>query len=341
MKCSFLLVFVALFRFTANASGQTTVSIHMKNVEISKVFSILEKESGYHFLFNSRLPGIHKLVDVDFDNADISQVLNSIFAGTNLQFKMLDNKLIVVNSSDLNQDIIVKGKVVGDNNEALSSVSVEVKGSTTGTTTDANGMFTISVPENGILVFSSVGFVSQEINVSNQTVLNVHLIPSSNILNQVVVIGYGTQKKLDVTGSISHVKGDELAKQPVLTATQALQGHVAGVQVTSSGQPGSLPQVIIRGSGSILAGANPLYIVDGIWTDDITNINTSDILSVDILKDASASSIYGVRGANGVILISTKQGSGKMKINFSANVGIQQAAYIVPMLLNILIIARQ
>jgi TonB-dependent starch-binding outer membrane protein SusC len=331
MKCSFLLVFVTLVWFSANASGQPLLSIHMKNAEIKQVLSTLEKQSGYHFLFNSRLPGIHKLVDVDVDNADISQVLNSIFAGTNLQFKMLDNKLIVVNSSDVNQDIIVKGKVVGDNNEALSSVSVEVKGSTTGTTTDANGMFTISVPENGILVFSSVGFVSQEINVSNQTVLNVHLIPSTSNLNQVVVIGYGTQKKLDVTGAISHVKGDELAKQPVLTATQALQGHVAGVQVTSSGQPGSLPQVIIRGSGSILLGGNPLYIVDGIWTDDITNINTSDILSVDILKDASASSIYGVRGANGVILISTKQGSGKMKINFSANIGIQQAAYIVPM----------
>ena len=331
MKCSFLLVFVALFRFTANASGQPLVSIHLKNVEISQVFSTLEKESGYHFLFNSRIPDIHKIVDVDADNADISQVLNNIFTGTRLQYKMLDNKLIVVTSSDMNQDNILKGKVVGDNNEALSSVSVTVKGNTSGTTTDSNGMFTISVPENAILVFSSVGYISQEISVRNQTTLNVHLVPSTSNLNQVVVVGYGTQKRLDVTGAIAHVKGDELSKQPVLTATQALQGQVAGVQVTSSGQPGSLPQVVIRGSGSILAGGNPLYIVDGIWTDDITNINTADILSVDILKDASACSIYGVRGANGVILISTRQGSGKMKINFSANIGSQQAAYVVPM----------
>ncbi len=116
-----------------------------------------------------------------------------------------------------------------------------------------------------------------------------------------------------------------------MTATQALQGKVAGVQITSSGQPGSLPQVTIRGAGSILGGANPLYVVDGIWTDDITNINTADILSMDVLKDASSASIYGVRGANGVILITTRQGSGKMKVSYSGTAGMTQAAYVVPM----------
>jgi TonB-linked SusC/RagA family outer membrane protein len=331
MKCSFLLVFVALLRFTANAAGQTPVSIHMKNVEIDQVFATLEKESGYHFLFNSRLTGIHKMVDVDVDNADISDVLKSIFTGTNLQYKMLDNKLIVISSSDVKQDRIVKGKVTGEKNEALANVSVTIKGVTGGTTTDESGAFTISVPDNAVLVFSSIGYTEQEVNVGTQTSLIVHLVLTTNSLNQVVVVGYGTQKKLDVTGAIAHVRGDELSKQPVLTATQALQGQVAGVQVTSSGQPGSLPQVVIRGSGSILAGGNPLYIVDGIWTSDITNINTADITSVDILKDASACSIYGVRGANGVILITTRQGTGKMKVNFSANIGTQQAAYIVPM----------
>ncbi len=332
MKCSFLLVFIALFRLTANASGQPTVSIHMKNAEINLVLSTLEKESGYHFLFNSRLPDIHKVVDVDADNADISQILKIIFAGTSLQFKMLDNKLIVVSSADMNQDIVVKGVVTGENNEPLPGVSISIKGAKVGgTTTDASGAFSISVPENSILVFTSVGYIEQEINVRNQTSINIRLAQSTSNLQQVVVVGYGTQKKVDVTGAVAHVKGEELAKQPVLTVTQALQGQVAGVQVTSSGQPGSLPQVVIRGSGSILAGANPLYIVDGIWTDDITNINTADILSVDILKDASACSIYGVRGANGVVLISTRQGNGKLRVNFSANLGEQQAAYVVPM----------
>ncbi|HEY2648842.1 MAG TPA: carboxypeptidase-like regulatory domain-containing protein, partial [Puia sp.] len=219
IKCSILMVFVTLLWFSANASGQPLVSIHMKNAEISQVFTTLEKESGYHFLFNSRLQDIHKLVDVDVDDADITQVLKTIFAGTNLQYKMLENKLIVITSTDAVQDIIVRGKVVGDNGEALGSVSVTVKGVKAGTTSDSNGVFVISVPENAVLVFSSVGYVSQEVNVGSQTTLNVHLVPSTGNLNQVVVVGYGTQKKLDVTGAIAHVKGDELSKQPVLTAT--------------------------------------------------------------------------------------------------------------------------
>ena len=259
MKCSFLLVFIALFRLTANASGQPTVSIHMKNAEINLVLSTLEKESGYHFLFNSRLPDIHKVVDVDADNADISQILKIIFAGTSLQFKMLENKLIVVSSADVNQDIIVKGVVTGDNNEPLPGVSISIKGAKVGgTTTDASGAFSISVPENSILVFTSVGYIEQEINVRDQTSINIHLAQSTSNLQQVIVVGYGTQKKVDVTGAVAHVKGEELAKQPVLTVTQALQGQVAGVQVTSSGQPGSLPQVVIRGSGSIFSRSESL-----------------------------------------------------------------------------------
>ena len=229
------------------------------------------------------------------------------------------------------QDITISGQVNGENGEPLSGVSVSVKGGSAGTTTDSSGHFKLVVPEKSILVISYVGYQTQEKAVNNQTTINISLAKSTQSLDQVVVVGYGTQRRIDVTGSVTHIKGDELSKQPVLTATQAIQGKAAGVQVISSGEPGSSPQVIIRGAGSILAGANPLYVVDGIWTDDITNINTSDILSVDILKDASACSIYGVRGANGVILITTKQGNGKIKVNYNLNLGIQQAAHVVPM----------
>jgi TonB-dependent starch-binding outer membrane protein SusC len=331
MKLSLLLIFFSALRFTAAADGQSPVTLHIKNVEISQLFGTLEKQTGYHFLFNSRLPAIHKLVNVDVDNADIKEVLNIVFTGTGLIYKMLDNKLIVISSDDVNQDIIITGLVTNENGEPLPGVSISVKETKLGTSTDNSGKFSISAAPDATLSISYVGFVTQEVAVNNQTELNVKLVQSSRVMDQVVVVGYGTQRKIDVTGSVGHVKGDELAKQPVLTATQAIQGKVAGVQVISSGQPGSLPQVIIRGTGSILAGANPLYIVDGIWTDDITNINTADILSVDVLKDASACSIYGVRGANGVILITTRQGSGKMKVNYSANIGFQQAAHIVPM----------
>ncbi len=331
MKLSFLVIFLGALSFSAAATGQSPVTLHIKNVEISQLFGTLEKQTGYHFLFNSRLPAIHKLVNVDVDNADIKEVLNIVLSGTGLIYKMLDNKLIVISSDQVNQDIVITGLVTNENGEPLSGVSISVNETKSGTSTDNSGKFTISAPPDATLTISYVGFVTQSVPVNNQTTLNVKLVQSSRVMDQVVVVGYGTQRKIDVTGSVGHVKGDELVKQPVLTATQAIQGKVAGVQVVSSGQPGSSPQVIIRGTGSILAGANPLFIVDGIWTDDITNINTADILSVDVLKDASACSIYGVRGANGVILITTRQGSGKMKVNYSANIGFQQAAHIVPM----------
>jgi TonB-dependent starch-binding outer membrane protein SusC len=331
MKGSFLLVFVALLQFTANAAGQTPVSIHMKNVEINQVFATLEKESGYHFLFNSRLTGLNKLVNVDADNADISEVLKSIFAGTNLQYKMLDNKLIVISSSDVDQDIVISGKVTNQNNEPLPGVSITVKGRATGTTSDANGNFTLSVPENGVIEISSIGYLSQELPVNNQTELNIKMVQSSNTMDQVVVIGYGSQQKKYITGATVSVSGTELVKQPVLTATQAMQGKAAGVQIISSGQPGSQPSVRIRGTGSLLGGAEPLYVVDGILTSDITNINNADILNVDVLKDASTTAIYGARGSNGVIIITTKQGVGKMQITYSGNFGVQSATHLVPM----------
>jgi TonB-linked SusC/RagA family outer membrane protein len=215
----------------------------------------------------------------------------------------------------------------------ISDVSVIVKGAKNGTATDASGNFSLIVTDtNSTLVISSVGYKSKTVDLEGRSEITVQLENSGpSELQQVVVVGYGIQRKVDVTGAVSHVNGELLAKQPVLTVTQALQGQVPGVQITSSGQPGSSPQVIIRGTGSILGGADPLYIVDGIWTNDITNINTSDIASVDILKDASACSIYGVRGANGVILITTKQGSGKMKVSYTGTVGMQQADYVVPM----------
>ncbi|HEV3326033.1 MAG TPA: TonB-dependent receptor, partial [Puia sp.] len=283
------------------------------------------------FLYNNALKDIRQKVDIDVRDQTIQEVLNRIFIGTDLTYKMLENNLIVVLSASQPQDIQVIGKVTGDNGDPLPGVSVTLKGTTKGTETDSSGNFTITAPADGTLLITYVGYLTQEVKVNSQSHLNIQLKPSGSQLNEVVVVGYGTQKKIDVTGSVAHVKGEELSKQPVLTATQALQGKVAGVQITSSGQPGSQPQVIIRGAGSILGGANPLYVVDGIWTDDITNINTADILSVDVLKDASSASIYGVRGANGVILITTRQGTGKMKVSYGGTVGMQQAAYIVPM----------
>jgi TonB-dependent starch-binding outer membrane protein SusC len=332
MKLTGLLLLVGVLQVSATVHGQNKISLRLNQVEIGRVLSSIEKQSNYRFLYNNALKSIQQRISVDVRDSDIKDALNYVFLGTDLIYKMLENNLIVVlSASKALQDIQVTGNVTGENGEPLSGVSISIKGAARGTMTDNNGNFKLTAPEKGTLVISYISYQTQELEVNSQPVINIKLTQSTKALDQLVVVGYGSQRKLDVTGSVGHVKGDELVKQPVLTVTQALQGKVAGVQIISGGAPGSSPQVIIRGTGSILAGANPLYIVDGIWTDDITNINTADILSVDILKDASACSIYGIRGANGVILITTRQGSGKMKLNYSANVGIQQAAHVVPM----------
>ena len=226
----------------------------------------------------------------------------------------------------------VTGTVNGSDGRPLAGVSVNVKGTSRGTSTSSSGKFSIAAASTDSLILSSVGFQQQTIAVANQTDVSVSLTATNRELEQVVVTGYGTARKRDITGAVASVSGAELAKQPVLTATQAVQGKVAGVQVISSGDPNALPVIRIRGTGTMLAGANPLYVVDGVINDDIRNINSSDIVSMEILKDASATAIYGMRAANGVILITTKRGRpGKMVVSYDGTVGIKEASNLVNM----------
>lgn len=224
------------------------------------------------------------------------------------------------------QNLTVTGKVTSQDYEmGIPGVSIVVKGTTTGTTTDIDGNYTISVAPNANLIFSFVGMISKEVAVNNQTMLDVILEASTTGLEEVMVVGYGVQTKKDITGSIVGVKGDELKNVSSLSPMQSIQGKLAGVQIVNSSAPGSAPMVRIRGIGSMKAGVDPLYVVDGIVTGDVRNINQEDIVSVDILKDASSAAIYGVRAANGVILITTKSGSkGKMEVNFSSKVGVHK-----------------
>ncbi|WP_316805000.1 TonB-dependent receptor [Pedobacter nototheniae] len=231
------------------------------------------------------------------------------------------------------QNITVKGRVTdGGDKTTIPSVSVLVKGTQNGTQTDATGAYSISAPANATLVFTYLGYTTKEVAVNNQTTINVALQSSTQQLEQVVVVGYGTQRKKDLTGAVAQIKGEDIAKEPVLAPTQAIQGKVAGVQIISNGSPNSLPTVRVRGTGTMLAGANPLYVVDGVITDDIRNINSSDIVTMDILKDASATAIYGMRAANGVLLITTKKGkSGRMVINYNGTVGFKEITKLVNM----------
>jgi TonB-dependent starch-binding outer membrane protein SusC len=215
----------------------------------------------------------------------------------------------------------------------IPGANVLVEGTTKGVATDLNGAFQIELsPGEQVLIVSFIGYKSQSINVGQRSSIEVSLESDATQLDEIVVMGYGEQKKSDVTGATASVKGSELMKQPVLTATQALQGKIAGVQIISSGQPGSSPQIRVRGVGTALGGTTSLYVVDGVLTDDISNVNTADIVDMSILKDASSAAIYGSRGANGVIIITTKKGSsGKLKLTYNNNIGFRQAANLVEM----------
>lgn len=252
------------------------------------------------------------------------------------------------------QDRAVEGTVLSTTGEVLPGVSIVIKGTARGTVTDSDGKFRISVPRSStVLVFSFIGFLTQEVTVGERTHVDVSLEPSIEQLDEVVVIGYGTVKKSDLTGSVSSVKADELRAVPSTSFDQALQGRAAGVQVTqTSGQPGAEASIRIRGVSSIKAGNEPLYVIDGMLintnTNDVTAgggvgsaprisplaaINPNDIESIEILKDASATAIYGSRGTNGVILITTKHGKKDTgSINFDSYFGFQEPTKIIDML---------
>lgn len=230
-------------------------------------------------------------------------------------------------------DLRVTGTVTDSASKTgLPGVSVKVKGTTTGTVTDASGSYRLTAPAEATLVFSSIGYTPREVTLNGKSVVKLSLAEDVKTINEVVVVGYGSQRKSDVTGATATIKGEELVKQPVLTATQALQGKAAGVQIISSGQPGTSPVIRIRGTSTALAGTATLFVVDNVLTDDISNINTADIVSVDVLKDASATAIYGARGANGVVIITTWRGaSGKLTVNYTGNAGFRLPASLVTM----------
>jgi len=225
----------------------------------------------------------------------------------------------------LAQNVTISGVVSDTEDFPLPGVSISVVGTTQGTITNIDGEYTIEAPEDAQLKFQFIGFLAELVNVNNQTAIDITLKEDVVGLNEVVVVGYGTQKRSSVTGAISSVSGEDIGKVPVASFQSALQGKAAGVSVVNNGSPGSAPTVRIRGNGSISYAADPLYIIDGVAAADMTNFNSKDIESMEVLKDASSTAIYGSRAANGVILITTKRGKkdGKMHINLNSYAGVQ------------------
>ncbi|WP_051360020.1 SusC/RagA family TonB-linked outer membrane protein [Adhaeribacter aquaticus] len=220
-----------------------------------------------------------------------------------------------------NLAIQITGKITDERGEGIPGVTVVLKGTSNGTTSNPNGTYSLNVPtgsENGVLVFSYIGYTAQEVSINNRSVINVQLAPDTKALEEVVVVGYGTQRKTDVTGALSSISTKEFAQQPVTRVDQVLQGRAAGVQVTQAGgAPGGEARVRIRGANSVLGNNDPLYVVDGFVGADFTTVNPNDIESIQVLKDASSTAIYGSRGANGVVIITTKKGKkGGVQVNY-------------------------
>ena len=227
------------------------------------------------------------------------------------------------------QSLTVNGKITtNEDGSGVPGVNVILKGTTVGTVTDIEGNYSLEVSgTDAVLVFSSVGYVTEEIAVGNQTTIDVVMTPDITALEEIVVIGYGTQKKSDLTGAVSQVKGDEIAKLTTANATNAIQGRMAGVRVEANGgSPGAKTLVTIRGSGT-MSDRQPLYVIDGMLTTSMDMLNPHDIESVNVLKDASATAIYGSRAANGVVVVTTKKGTkGKVNVTADFNYGVQTPA---------------
>ncbi len=326
MKLTIIILLFTVFQVSASTTSGQNISLSMNNADIKNVLKTIERDGNFRFLFNSDLKDIKKKVNVSVSNKTIAEVLNTLFSETNLTYKLLNNNLVVVLSTNAaeNKAIKVTGRITGENGEALAGASVLEKGTSKGVSTDNNGTFTLTVDNEATLVIRSLGYETQEVKVNGRSVIDVKLTVAAKVMDEVVVIGYGTASKRDLTGSIVKVAGKDVQDKPNTNPVASLQGKVAGLSVVNSGTPGQAPDIRIRGTISI-GSVHPLYVVDGVFNDNIDYINPNDIESIEILKDPSSLAIFGVRGAAGVIAVTTKRAkAGQMIINFNTSFGTKQ-----------------
>jgi len=314
----------------------------MENSTVKEVLAEIESQSEFRIMYSGKFVDVDREVSLDVKNQKIESVLNTLFAGTDVGHTIKDRFIVLVTPelmyegtlAVIQQQRSVSGTVTDESGLPLPGVTVLVKGTTQGTVTNADGNYSLSnIPEDATLVFSFVGMQTQEIPVGDQTTINIKMETDAIGIEEVVAIGYGTMRKSDLTGSVSQVKSEDLETVPVYNMEQALKSQAAGVDVKqNSGKPGSRIEVTIRGGNSMIGDNQPLYVVDGFpITGGISFLNPTDIESVDILKDASATAIYGARGANGVVMITSKRGrigqESRIEINSMTGVAVESNRY--------------
>lgn len=345
MKMSSCLLLLAFLQVSAHVRSQDRLTMTIKNIGWQNFFDLLEKRSNYTFLYKDNVLPRNEKIDVEVKALTVPEILDNVLRHSPLTYQVLPNRLVVITpriavgvtvdvAVDVRlNDIRVSGRVVSSTGDPLAGATVRVKGGTAVTTTDIAGGFSLMAPEDGTLVISYVGYQQLEVAIGGRVRMDVTLTALPGNINEVVVIGYGTAKKKDLTGAVSTIGAKDVDGLPVGGTAQIMQGKAAGVAVTQvTGAPGDGVSIIIRGQSSF-GNSAPLYVIDGIPTSDgINEIAPDDVESISVLKDAASASIYGARAANGVVLITTKKGSaGKPRLSFNGYSGVQTPAHLIPM----------
>ena len=355
MRVFLLLIAIGLSSVYANpVLGQVKVDIDVKSVSIEEVFKEIQKKSDYVFFYKDNVLKNNKKISLKLNNVKVSKILDQVFLNTDLNYIIVEKQIVVKKIENKNsksskqensqvQEKTVSGIVSDNNGQPLPGANILIQGTTKGVQTDFDGKYSIAVNQGAVLVVSYIGMTTKKVTVGINSTINIVLNEDAASLDEVVVVGYGSQTKESLTGSVSKVASKELEQVPVSTFEQSLRGSVAGLQATAvDGAPGGNTQIRIRGIGSITASSEPLYVIDGIpiqagsiatndndgtSTNVMAAINPNDIENITVLKDAASTAIYGSRGANGVILINTKQGkTGKPIISFKALTGFNSQA---------------
>ena len=350
MRITIILLFTSIFiTFAETGYAQNAhVTVNKKSVSIKEVLNEIENQTDYLFIFNNKVD-ISKTVSVNSRDEAVNMVLKKVLKDSNIDFSFEGNHIILTyienkkNNEDTSSSKVVKqqektisGNIVDSKGEPIIGANIIEKGTTNGTITDYDGNFILKVNDSAVLKISYIGYLEQEIITKDKNSIKVVLLEDSQALDEVVVVGYGTMKKRDVTTAIASLKSSDLQDKPVSSIAEAMVGRMPGVQVSqNSGEPGSNLQIKVRGTGTITAGTSPLYVVDGVplAKEDLSTFNMNDVESIEVLKDASSSAIYGSRGSNGVVLITTKKGvEGKPKVGYSGYYGWQNASKKIDML---------
>lgn len=346
MKLTFsqivLIAFCTNLSFALGSYGQNLmkkrVSLNFRNADLKDVLSKLEAETGIRFIYSQEQIKANRKISIIADNEDLKSTLTRLFVPLDITYNVMSGRIVLKSSKTRLEESVVpdnppldrniKGRIVDEKGGGMIGVSVLAKGTSIGTSTDQNGEFSLTIPDQvGSLTVSFIGYIAQDVAIGSRSFLEITMKEDNQSLTEIVVVGYGSQLKREVTGAVQTIKADELRDLPVAQLTQKLQGRLAGVQINqATGKPGQGMSVRIRGQVSVTAGSDPLYVVDGFpITGTIGNLNPDEIEDISILKDAASTSLYGSRAANGVVLITTKTAKpGKTNVSFNTYVGTQK-----------------